>query len=131
MEVQRSGLTGIRSRSSSPRFRAPGSAASSASCSCATLLGWAQARHCEELLLPLDALVCFAFQRLPDREQKDCALLVGVRRKKLYDLVVEKGESARAQAQGINGQIHFAADGSCFQLDGAVAAVSVCVQDVT
>ena len=75
------------------------------------------------------ALLGLPFQRFANREQKDSALAFRVWREELNHIVVEESQAGRTQSLGIRSQIHPAADGTRFQLDSPIAAVSVSVQD--
>ena len=48
----------------------------------------------------------------------------GVGREKTSDLVVEEGQTRRAQAKGIRGQVQFAAFDGGFELSGPIAATA-------
>src|SRR5215471_18128797 len=67
-------------------------------------LGWPTTQE----LAPL----CFAFQRLANREQEDGTLAFCVRRKEVSHVIVEEGQPGRTQVLGIRGQVDLAADGT-------------------
>src|SRR5712671_3433722 len=76
-----------------------------------------------------ERLLWLAFPRLANRQQEYGTLIFRVRREELNHLVVEKGQPGGTQVLGIRSQVHLAADRARLQLDGAVAAVSVSLQD--
>src|SRR5215469_3965252 len=57
------------------------------------------------------APLCFAFQRLANREQEDGTLAYCVRRKEVGHVIVEEGQPGRTQVLGVRGQVDLAADG--------------------
>src|SRR5271157_2561227 len=75
------------------------------------------------------ALLRFAFYRFANCDQEDGSVAGRMRREKVGHVVIKKREPGRTQAQGIRGQVHPAANGARFQLDGAVATVPVTLQD--
>src|SRR5262245_10861468 len=65
-----------------------------------------------------------SFRRLADRGQKDRALALGVRVEELRDFVVVERQSGGSQPQGVRGEVHLAAQDSCLELSGAIAAIA-------
>src|SRR5271155_4167416 len=86
---------------------------------------WPRCRESRILLTPLEALLRFASQRLADREQKDGALALRMRRKEFNHVIVEEGQPGRAQVLSVRSQVYPAADSARLQLHRPVAAVPV------
>jgi hypothetical protein len=65
-------------------------------------------------------LLRFAFHRFANCDQEDGSLACCVRRKEVDHVIIKKRQPGHTQALSIRGQVHPAADGARFQLDGAV-----------
>src|SRR5947209_1407321 len=76
-------------------------------------------------LYNVQALLLYGF---PQGDQKHDALARGVGREKLRHIVVEEGESRRAQTLGVGSKVESSAQDGGFDLGRAIAAVAEALQ---